>query len=156
MTLLCHLWTWPMQAAIQQWAHPEGPYHGLSQLLFQLCLLFQEGLVCRGWICLWLTMTQVLVQVLAIVLLFRSCAQQARRRPRKKPTHKWRQPFSMLKIKSRFLEIWAFEMAQWVRILATKPDNQSSICRTHMVEPISHKLSQSPHTLIVQICKPFS
>lgn len=79
---------WTMQAAVQQCAHPEGPYHGLPQLLFQLHLLFQEALVCRGWICLWLTMTQVLFQVLAIVLLFRSCAQQARRRPKEKPTRK--------------------------------------------------------------------
>lgn len=38
-------------------------------------------------------------------------------------------------------------MIQWVRQLATKPDNRSLIPRTHMVE--RKKLSSDPHILAV-------
>lgn len=72
----CHT-TWSSQPACCRFSvsTKAGLYffHGLPQLLLHLHLLFQEGLVCRGWICLWLTMTQVPLEVLTNIL-FCSCA----------------------------------------------------------------------------------
>lgn len=33
-----------------------------------------------------------------------------------------------------WLNLWASEMVQWIKEIATKPDNLNSVLRTHMVE----------------------